>query len=141
VPSAAGAGRQVFGMPAQHRVNARDEFARVERLRQVIVRAHLQSDDAVDILTLRRQHDHRHRFSGPSQPPADREPVLARQHQVEHQQMRRIALQLLVELPCVGERLHLESVLGQVADEELAQARVVVDHQDLWNGLFHRAQS
>ena len=58
-------------------------------------------------------------------------PVLARQHQVEHQQVRRIALQLAVELRRVGKRRDLEALLGQVARQQVAQAHVVVDDEDL----------
>ena len=117
-------------MPAQYRVDARDELARIEGLRQVIVRAHLQPDDAVDILALGGQHDDRHRFAGAAQPPARRETVLAGQHQVEHEQMRRIALQLAVELRRVRQRRDLEALLGEIARQQIAQPHVVVDDED-----------
>ena len=48
--------------------------------------------------------------------------------------MRRIALQLLVELARIGERRHLESLLGQIAGQQVAQAHVVVDDEDLGGG-------
>ena len=97
------AGRDALAMPAQHRVDARDELARIERLGQVVVGAHLEADDAVDVLALGRQHDDRHGLAGAAQAPADGQPVLAGQHQVEHDQVRRVALQLLVELARVGQ--------------------------------------
>ena len=134
------AGRGPFAMPAQHRVNARDELARVERLRQVIVGAHLEADDAIDFLAFRRQHDDRHRFAGAAQSAADGQPVLARQHQVEHDQVRRVALQLAVELRRIGEGRDLEALLGQVARQQVAQAHVVVDDEDLWGGCFVHAR-
>ena len=94
----------VLGLAAQHRVDACDELARIERLRQVVVGAHLEPDDAVDFLALRGEHDDRHRFARAAEASAYREAVLAGQHQVEHDQMRRIALQLLVEVARVGKR-------------------------------------
>ena len=53
--------------------------------------------------------------------------------------MRRIALQLLVELARVGQRLHLEALFGQVAYQQLAQPGIVVDDQNFWRKLFHRS--
>ena len=128
--------REPLRLPAQHRVDARDELARIERLRQVVVGAHLEPDDAIDVLALRRQHDDRHAFAGAAQPAADGEPVLAGQHEVEHDEVRRIALQLLVEVARVGQRRDLEALLGQIARQEVAQAHVVVDDEDLRRGRF-----
>ena len=59
------------------------------------------------------------------------EAVLAGQHQVEHDEVRRIALQLLVEVARVGQRRDLEALFAQVAREQVAQAHVVVDDEDL----------
>ena len=59
------------------------------------------------------------------------ETVLAGQHQIEDDEMRRIALQLLVELARIGQRGDLETLLGEVSREQVAQARVVVDDEDL----------
>ena len=126
--------RTVLGLAAQHRMDARDELARIERLRQVVVGAHLEPDDAVDFLALRGEHDDRHRFARAAKPPAHREAVLAGQHQIEHDQMRRIALQLLVEIARVGKHRNLKSLLGQVARQEVAQPHVIVDDEDLGRG-------
>src|SRR2546430_7226808 len=83
---AAAVDRRRFGS-AQDRANARRQFARIERFWQIIVRAHLEADDAVDILALGRQHQDRHPRAG-AQPPTDRQPVFARQHDVEHHEVR-----------------------------------------------------
>src|SRR5216683_2931236 len=72
---------------AQDGADARHQFARVEGLWQIIVGAHLEADDAVDVLALGRQHQDRHARAG-AEPPADREPVFARQHDVEHHEIR-----------------------------------------------------
>ena len=102
-------------MAAEHRVNARDELARIERLRQIVVGAHLESDDAVDVLAFGRQHDDRHRLAGAAQPAAYRQAVFAGEHEVQHDEMRRIALQLLVEIARVGKGRDVEALLGQIA--------------------------
>src|ERR1700730_8639564 len=43
--------------PAQDRLDSRDDFPRTKRFGDVVVRAQLQSDDAVHFFRARRQHD------------------------------------------------------------------------------------
>ena len=69
-----------------------------------------------------------------AQPPADGQAVLAGQHQVEHEEMRRVALELAVEVARVRQRRHLEALLAEVARQQVAQAHVVVDDQDAGRG-------
>jgi hypothetical protein len=136
-PSSPGrpAGRR--GAAAQHGVDARHELARVEGLGQVVVGAHLQADDAVHLVALGGEHDDGGRAARGAQAPADREPVLARQHQVEHQQVVALARELPVHRLRVGHRAHLELLLAEVAREQVAQALVVVDHEDAGLQLGH----
>ena len=105
-------------------------------LREVVVGAHLEADDAIDVLALGGQHDDRHRLAGAAQAPAHGKAVLAGQHEVEHDQVRRVALQLLVEVARVGQRAHLEALFAEIAGQQVAQAHVVVDDENLrWVGL------
>ena len=64
-------------MATENGVDARDELARIEGLRQIVVGAHFEAQDAIDILALGGEHDDRHRFAGAAQSPARREAVLA----------------------------------------------------------------
>jgi hypothetical protein len=60
----AGRARRVLRRLApQHGVDARHELARVEGLGEVVVRAHLEADDAVHVVALRGEHDDRHVFA------------------------------------------------------------------------------
>src|SRR5690242_21735981 len=68
---------------SQYRLYPGDELARIERFRQVIIGTDFQSDDAVDIVTFRGEHDDRHVLVAASQPTADRKTVLTGQHEVE----------------------------------------------------------
>ena len=81
---AGGAGRGFVA--AQDGADAGGQFARVERLRQVIVGAEFQADDAVDIFAARGQHDDRD-FALLAQAAQDFEAVDARQHDVEHDEV------------------------------------------------------
>jgi len=123
-------------VPAQHGMDARNELARVERLRQIVVGPHLEPDDAIHVLAFRGEHHDRHVFAGGAQPSAHGEPVLAGKHEIEHHQMRRVALQLPVEIARVGKRRHLEPLFGQVSRQEIAQTNIVVDHEYLRCGSF-----
>src|SRR5258708_6668716 len=81
-----GAPGLVVGLPARSAENGRDscrEFARVERLRQVVVGAELQPEDAVKLFAPGSQHQNR-------SPRAlsnfleNVESLLVRQHDVQH---------------------------------------------------------
>ena len=80
--------RRPAGRPAQHRLDSQGQFARAERLGHVVVRAEFEPDDPIRLAAQRREHDDRHLADLARMPAADLEPVDARQHQVEHQQVR-----------------------------------------------------
>src|SRR5438477_34413 len=65
-----------------HRLHARDELTRAERLRHVIVGAELEAEDAVDLAVARGQHDDRD-LAGRAQTAADLEAVHSGEHHVE----------------------------------------------------------
>lgn len=67
--------------PPQNRPDSRHQLAGVERLRQIIVRAQLEADNAVRVLAARGQHEDRH-SAAPAQLPEDLETVHARKHHV-----------------------------------------------------------
>jgi hypothetical protein len=108
-------------------VDARDELRRVEGLGQIVVGPHLEPDDPVDLFAFRGQHDDRDGFAGAANPSAHRESVFAGQHEIQHDQMRRVALELFVEVPCVRERWRPGILVRVVARQEVAQTHVVVD--------------
>jgi hypothetical protein len=49
----------VAARAAQDAADARQQLARAEGLGQVVVGAHFQADDAVDLVGTRGEHDHR----------------------------------------------------------------------------------
>ena len=75
--------------------------------------------------------------AGAAQPPADRQAVLAGQHQVEHHQVEALAREQLVHRVRVRHGAHDESLLGEVAVEQVAQPHVVVDDEDLGFRFSH----
>jgi hypothetical protein len=127
---AGGAGNAGRRAPAQHRVDAREELARIEGLGEVVVGPHLQAHDAVDVVTLRGEHDDGRCIVLPAKAAADREAVLAWQHEIEHEEVVALARELLVHAPGIGHRLHLVALAAEVAHQKVPQSLVVVDHQD-----------
>ncbi len=73
-------GSWALAMPAQHGMDARHEFARIERLGEVVVGTHLEADDAIDVFALGGEHDDGHLLAGTAQAPADGKSILAGQH-------------------------------------------------------------
>ena len=80
VVAARGIGATEEGADAQH------ELAHAERLHDVIVGADLEADDAIDLLALRRTHDHGDVASalGVAEPAADLGAREVGQHEIEH---------------------------------------------------------
>lgn len=68
---------------AKDGADPRQQFTRRERLGEVVIGPHFQTDHAIDLVALRRQHQDRDVVVR-AQPSADRQPVLARQHQIQH---------------------------------------------------------
>ena len=111
-------------------MDARQQLARLEGLGQVVVGADLEADDAVDVLDLGRQHDDRRHVVGGTQPATDRQAVFAGQHEVEDDQMHRLAGEQAVQRLGVFGEQDLEAFLGQVASQQVANAGIIIDDDD-----------
>src|SRR6266542_6864265 len=69
---------------AQHGAHARHQLPWGERLRDVIIAAHLQPQDSIDLFVTRRDEDHRGPIALGAQPTADLGAVDLRHADVEH---------------------------------------------------------
>jgi hypothetical protein len=123
--------RQHLG-PAQYRADSRKQLARGKRLRQIVVRPHLEADDAVRFLAPRRQHQDRNfiRLVCP-QVAAEREAVVARHHEVKHDQIDAVAGEHLAHLSAIGHRGDPIAASGKVSVQEFAQLPVVVNDENV----------
>ena len=119
--------------PAQDGADARQQLARVEGLGQIVVRTQLQPDDAVGLLGQRRQHDDRQPRRG-AQPAADGEPVLPRQHEVEHDEIEAAVVEQPLHRLAVGGGIDAKAVPGQEPLQQVADLPIVVDDEQM--GLF-----
>ena len=121
---------------SQHRADARQQLARIEGFRNVIIGAQLQADDPIGLLAHRGQHHDGH-LGLAAQPAREVEATLARQHQVEDHEMVVAVGEGAAGFPGVAHRGHPHVVLLlQEAGEQIADLAVVVDHQDV-GGMFH----
>lgn len=108
---------------AQHRTDARGHLHHAERLCKIVVRAEVKADDLVVLVALGRRHDDRDvgRARVGFQALEDGYAVLARQHDVEHYQLRHSVGQGRVKLLCVfkahrPESRGVERIYHQIAD-------------------------
>ena len=132
----AGRVRALFGA-AQHGAHAGQQFAGIAGFSQVIVGAQLQAHDAVGVLAHGRQHDDRRAALAVGKAPAYGQPVLARQHHVEHDQVDGAALQSQLHLRGVTGGVDLVPVLAQEVGDDVADSGVVIDHQDAGARVVH----
>ena len=121
---------------AQHRLDLRDQLARIEWLGQVIVGAHFEAEYPVAQSAARAQDHDRHAALA-AQLPCEFESVLAVEHQVEHDEIDLRRIDDLFHLRAVGGRRRLMAHAAQIVAEQLANVRVVVDdkyvvHQKLF---------
>jgi len=84
--------------------------------------------DTVDVGALGRQHDDgQHRLL--PHPPADRQPVFARQHDIEHHQRRRPAADRLHHQLAIRQQPHLVPLASEKLGEQRPDVGVVFDQQ------------
>jgi len=116
--------------PPEYCVDARHQLPRVERLRQVIVRAQLEPYDAVDVVAPRRQQDHRNRRN-PPQPPQHFKPVHSREHHVEHHENVFPRFRPFQPRRAVRRGLRGKALVLQKLPDQFAQFVVVVDDENV----------
>ena len=122
--------------PAQGRSNTAPEFTNRERLRDVVVGAHLEAHHLVDLVILGGQHDDRH-LTAAAHAPAHLYPVDFRKHDVEHHQIESLLGETVERLAAVVRRHHLEAVLAERVGEQGLHRVLVVDEQDAGRSLRH----
>ncbi len=113
----------------QDRAQPRQQLARLERLRQIVVGADLEADDAVHGVAARGQHQDRH-VGGLADAAADFEPVGVGQHQVEHQRVELLALQPLLALARGRRGGDAKARVAEIVADHAGEALVVVDDEN-----------
>src|SRR6478735_978886 len=118
--------REVGLLPAtQHGADPRHQLARRVRLGDVVVGAELETDDLVDLVVLRADHDHRHARGLPDLA-ADLGARDAGQHHVEEHDVGPVAVELHERGVAVRGDRDLEALLAEHVGERLAVALFVL---------------
>jgi hypothetical protein len=114
---------------AQQRPDPGGEFARADRLGQIVVGADVQPQQHVVLGGPRGNQQNGHVRFGP-QYPAHVQAVDERHHDVQHQQVRTAGPGLIQRRPAITHGEDLMALALQVELDELGVLRVVVGHQD-----------
>ncbi len=116
--------------PAQHALHPGQQLAQVERFRQVVVRAHLQADDAVDDFAAPGQDDDTD-AGFLAQRSSQGQPVLSGQHQIEDYEVDRRLRHDLAHPGAVLRRRDPVTLAGKILLDEIADLALIVDNQDV----------
>jgi hypothetical protein len=121
-------GRRLDLGPAQDRTNAGYQLARVEGLREVVVGAELEPDDAIDVVAPSGQHEHRdsRRTANGTQ---DVEAADARQHHVEDQELIPPGEGSLCGSRPINLGVEGEPLTTQVLADQVGKLHVVVEEK------------
>src|SRR6185312_2517536 len=119
--------------PAMHGTDARQQLPGVEGFRQVVVSAHLQADDAVDLFTTRReQHDTALRKS--TNLLEDCETIQPGQHDIEQNHGPLATSRSFHARIAAMHSVDPQIITAEVLRQHFAKLHIVVDQQD----GFHR---
>ena len=124
-------------LPAQNCMNAGKQFAWVERFGQIIVGAHFQPDYSVDLITLGGEHDNRRQVASAAQSAADRQAIFTWHHQVENQQVEMFTSAQAIHLVGIANCLDGKTIFAKVAGQQVAQAGVIIDNQEVVGSFCH----
>lgn len=112
----------------QDSADAGQQFARIARFRQIIVRTHFQADDAIDVASHGRKHDDRRRIG--SKLAECGKAIFARHHHVQHDEIEILARQQFAHRRRIGGSLRGVAMLAQELADQRADAFIVVDDED-----------
>jgi hypothetical protein len=123
--------------PPEQRPHPRDQLADPERLGQVVVRATVESEHFVHFVAPRGKHQDRNigitRIT--ANRAAQRHAVQAGQHQVEHDELERVAPGQGKRFVAVALRDDRQTLELQVKLDQLSDVRVVLDEEHASCGL------
>ena len=133
LPCASGAGR-ILLQPARNRaaqdhVDARDKFARAERLCDVVVAADLEPQHTVDLVVAGGEEQDRD-IGGFADLPADVEAVEFRHADIEHDEIGPVAGEAGQRLLAVARLEHGHAGFLERDADDLADMEVIVDDED-----------
>ena len=128
-------GGRGFARAAKYGANSGHQFARIERLGQVVVGADFQPQNAVDGFSSRGQQQHRHRRLL-AQRFQQLEPGAARQHHIQDDQLMIAGQCGAQSRSVIVGGIHLEAFAFQKALQQVDQPVVVIDDEQTVHGIY-----
>lgn len=119
---------------SQHGLHAGGHLTPGEWLGHVVVRAHLESGDAIDLVGAGGEHDDWQLAVIGTDAPACLQPIHLGHHHVEHHQVDATGPKLVECLNAIGRLSHRVPRVLEVCAQQLAQRSLVVHHQDVPTG-------
>ena len=122
---------------AQQRADARDEFAQVVGLGEVVVGAHLQAEDLVHLVRLHGEHEDGLTEAELAHLAAEVEAGAVGQTDVEDDELRGVVAGEGDPASAGGLPVHLVALGADALDEGFAHRGVVLDHEDGLDAVSH----
>jgi len=132
-----GAGGDVHRAP-EHRLDASEQLAQVERLGDVVVGADLEADHLVDRVAAAGD-EHQAALPVLAQLPGNREAILAGQAEVEQHELRRIGGHQAEQLGAAVRLRNAKALTLQIVREQRRDLCLVVEDRDV-DGGAHRSE-
>ena len=128
---------------AQHGFDTGDEFARAERLRDVVVRSDLETKHTIRLAAFCREKNHRHggETGSLADGAAEFESIFAGNHYIEHEERGALALGIGDDRGTVGIDTHGKTVVLQMVANEAGNIGIVFNDEDAWFHGFIVAKS
>src|SRR5262249_51542378 len=116
---------------AQYALDPRQELARLEGLRDVVIGAGLQPNDSIHRVGGRGHHDDADAAALLAQPARQCKSALARQPDIERHQRRTLAFDQPMQCGATLERTDPKILPGEIVGQQLPLRRLVLDHDDM----------
>ena len=111
---------------AQHRPHPSKKLTRIEGFWHVIIGAHFKTDDAINLLSARRNHDDR-QFVVATQTTRQRESVLAGQHEIKYHEISGIPGKPGIHIGAILHRIDVKPLFAKIHRQKVAGFPVVID--------------
>jgi len=122
-----------FAAP-QDRFDARNEFTRVERLGQVIIRAEFEAENLVNIFVAGGEHENSGRILRSAQSAADLKTIQFREHDVQHDQRGMLTRNRVERGLSIVDGLNTKTFAFKIEARQLDDGWFVIDEED---EVFH----
>ena len=122
-----------FAAP-QNRFDARNKFAWVERLGQVIIRAELEAEDLINIFVAGGEHQNGGGILRSAQSAADFKTIQFREHEVQHNERRMFTRNRVERGFSIAHGLNAKTFAFEVQARQLDDGWFVIDEKD---EVFH----